>query len=153
MRPKLIAFSLVALLGSLFILGCQDDDDDPKSATTSFSATMNGSSEVPANASTATGTATLTFNTQTKILSGTVTYTGITVSAAHIHKGAVGVSGNVVFPFTGTLTSPISFTSTALTAEQEADLNAGLYYVNLHSATYPDGEIRGQLTKGQSTGN
>jgi hypothetical protein len=32
-----------------------------------------------------------------------------------------------------------------LNAEQEADLKAGLYYVNLHSATYTDGEIRGQL--------
>jgi hypothetical protein len=147
MRPRLIAFSFVALLGSLFILSCDEDDDDPKSGTSTFRATMNGSSEVPANGSTATGTATLTFNSQTKILSGTVTYTGLTVTAAHIHKGAVGVSGNVIFPFAGSLASPISFTSVALTSEQEADLNAGLYYVNLHTVAYPDGEIRGQLTK------
>jgi hypothetical protein len=32
-----------------------------------------------------------------------------------------------------------------LNAEQVTDLKAGLYYVNLHSATYPNGEIRGQL--------
>lgn len=145
MRLRLIAFSIVALVGSLLILGC--DNDDNTSTTTSFTATMNGASEVPSNSSTASGTATMTFNTQTKVLSGTITYTGLTVTAAHIHKAAVGVSGNVIFPFTGSLTSPITFTSAALTAEQESDLNAGLYYVNLHSTAFADGEIRGQLTK------
>jgi hypothetical protein len=147
MRSRLIAFSLVALLGSVFILSCDEDDDDPKNGTSTYRATMNGNSEVPANGSTATGTATFTFNDQSKILTGTVTYTGLTVTAAHIHKGAVGVAGNVVFGFAGSLASPISFTSAALTAEQEADLKAGLYYVNLHTVAYPDGEIRGQLTK------
>ena len=40
--------------------------------------------------------------------------------------------------------SPLAFVDT-LTAEQVADLKAGLYYVNIHSKKYPNGEIRGQL--------
>jgi hypothetical protein len=45
----------------------------------------------------------------------------------------------------------ISYTSAALTPEQEADLMANLYYVNLHSSTFTAGEIRGQLVKGTTT--
>jgi len=111
-----------------------------------YLATLSGASEVPANASTATGTATLTFNSTTKIFSITVTYTGVTATNGHIHKGAAGVSGGVIFPFPS-FTSPISYTSVALDATQEADLGANLYYVNIHSAAFPGGEIRGQLIK------
>lgn len=111
-----------------------------------YLATLSGASEVPANASTATGTATLIFNSTTKIFSITVTYTGVTATNGHIHKAAAGVSGGVIFPFSG-FTSPISYTSAALDATQEADLGANLYYVNIHSAAFPGGEIRGQLIK------
>jgi hypothetical protein len=144
MRRNLFFILTMAIMGALFFVAC-DDDDDKDTNTAEFTATLNGASEVPPNASTATGTATITFNKTTKILTMNVTYTGMTVTMAHIHKGAVGVSGNVIIPITGALTSPISFTTVALTAEQESDLNAGLYYVNLHSAAYPDGEIRGQI--------
>lgn len=147
MKLRIFALSFVALVGSVLTIGCKDDDD-PQSTTTNYTATMNGSNEVPSNSSTATGSATASYNSETKILTTTVTYTGLTVTAAHIHKGAVGVSGNVIFPFTGALTSPINFTSAAaLTAEQQSDLNAGLYYVNLHTAAFVNGEIRGQLVK------
>ncbi len=82
----------------------------------------------------------------TKILTVTTTYGGVTATAGHIHKGAIGVSGGVIFPFIN-LTSPINLTTPPLDAAQEADLMANLYYVNLHSAAYPGGEIRGQLFK------
>ncbi len=45
------------------------------------------------------------------------------------------------------LTSPITFTTPALTATQEADLMANQMYVNLHTVAFPGGEIRGQLIK------
>jgi hypothetical protein len=129
---------------------CSNDDDAPAPAPAptpvivSFNATLNGTSEVPSNSSTATGTATLSYNKTTKIFSLNVTFTGITLTDAHVHVGAVGVSGPPVFPLPN-LTSPISFTSRALTAAEEADLLANLYYVNLHTAAYTGGEIRGQL--------
>jgi hypothetical protein len=141
--------SLLLGLGlSLFFASCDnDDDDDLPNPNVNFAATLNGASETPANASTATGSATGVYNSDTKILSVTTTYTGITPSAGHIHEGAVGVMGGVVFPFVAPLTSPIVYTSAPLDAGQETALMNGLYYVNLHTAAFPGGEIRGQLIK------
>ena len=129
------------------IVSCDKDDDDPVDPNVTFAATLNGASEAPTpNASTATGTATLVYNSTTKIFTITVTHNIAAPTNGHIHKGAVGVGGPPVFPFT-TFTSPIVYTSAALDATQEHDLYDGLYYVNIHTAAYPGGEIRGQLIK------
>jgi hypothetical protein len=133
-----------AIAGFLVTSNSCKKEDDPNVV---FKATINGASESPANASTATGTATLTFNQDTKIFSIVVNFSGVTATNAHIHIGAVGVPGSVVFGFTAPITSPINYTSTVLDATQESDLFAELYYVNIHSAAYPGGEIRGQLVK------
>ncbi len=133
---------ILLLSGILFTTESCSKSEDP---TVIFQATLNGASETPPNASTATGTATLTYNKNTKIFTIVVYFNGVTATIAHIHKGAVGVSGDPVFGFTAPITSPINYTSVALDAAQEADLNANLYYVNIHSAAYPGGEIRGQL--------
>nr|WP_294936408.1 CHRD domain-containing protein [uncultured Flavobacterium sp.] len=136
------------------LFSCTSDDDGtvtPTPTTTTFTATLNGSNEVPSNSSTASGSATLTFNNTTKIFTLTTTFTGLTPNAAHIHKGAIGVSGPAVFPLSD-LTSPITYTSVTLDASQEADLKANLYYINLHTDAYADGEIRGQLLKQGTSG-
>lgn len=135
------------VLASVLLFAGSCKKSDTTSTDVVFKAVINGASETPANASTATGTATLTFNTTTKIFSIVVNFTGITATASHIHKGDVGVAGGVVFGFTPPITSPINYTSVALDATQEADLNANLYYVNIHSAAFGGGEIRGQLIK------
>lgn len=108
-------------------------------------ATLSGASEVPANTSTATGKAEGTYNNDTRKLNLTITYQGITPTAWHIHKAAAGTNGGVLFDFGNTFTSPFNY-STTLTEEQETDLKAGMYYVNIHSATFKGGEIRGQLS-------
>jgi hypothetical protein len=123
--------------------GCDDDDEDADNTTT-FTAALNGANEVPPNISDATGMATLVFNEDTNKATLTVTYSGLTATNAHIHKGAVGVAGPVVFPIDVTA-SPLTLENFALTSQEEADLKNGLYYVNIHSDAYPDGEIRGQL--------
>ncbi|MGZ8558469.1 MAG: CHRD domain-containing protein [Chitinophagaceae bacterium] len=146
MRNKLILSALL-ILASYFFFSCDKDDDPVPDPNTTFKATINGASESSPNPSTATGSATATFNKDTKILTVNVTFTGLTPTAAHIHKGAVGVAGGVIFGFTAPITSPINYTSPALDAAQESDLFANLYYVNIHSAAYPGGEIRGQLLK------
>lgn len=141
-------FLIVAVTFVIFS-SCSKSDDPaivPPNPNVTFLATLNGANEVPANASTATGTASLTFNTTTKILTITVTHTVATPTASHIHKEAPGVNGGVVFGF-ASATSPINYTSLALTATQEADLMANLFYVNVHTAANPGGEIRGQLIK------
>lgn len=125
---------------------CKKDSTNNTPTTINFAATLSGASESSPNASTATGNSTGTFNTTTKILTVTTAYAGIVVTAGHIHKGEVGVSGPVEFPFSITA-SPVLFTSSALTASEESDLMENKYYVNLHSTAYPGGEIRGQLIK------
>ena len=117
------------------------------SSEVTFKATLNGASETPPNSSVANGTATLTYNTNTKIFNIIVNFTGLSATISHIHEAPVGVSGKVVFGFPTPIKSPINYTSPALTFTQDSALNANLYYVNVHSETYPAGEIRGQLIK------
>lgn len=148
-------FNFSALLLLLFIgVSCSSNDDNsnPSPIIVTFNATLSGASEVPANASTATGTATLSYNKTTKIFTVTVTYSGLTPTMGHIHMGAAGTNGPVMFPFSS-LASPISYTSTALTAAQETDLMANNYYVNLHTDAFAGGEIRGQLITDNPNGS
>ena len=123
-----------------------NDNTMSKSDTTVFTATLKGSSEVPANPSTATGATTLTYNSATKTFTAVTSYSGITPTMGHIHKAVAGQNGPVVFPFTE-LTSPITLTSAPLTDDQVNALFKDSMYVNLHTTKYPGGEIRGQLTK------
>jgi hypothetical protein len=141
---KFFAFSIFVLS----LASCNDDDENVSPVITNFTASMiMGSNEVPPNNSTATGSATLRFNNTTKVFTVTVVHNLVAPTGGHIHKGAAGTNGDVVLPFT-TLISPIIYTSPALTAQQEADLMANLYYINLHTAAFAGGEIRGQLIKG-----
>jgi hypothetical protein len=96
--------------------------------------------------SAAQGSVTGKFNNSTKVLTLQVNYLGLTPTMWHIHKGAVGVAGPVIVDLGNTFGSPFNFTTSALDATQEADLKSGLWYVNIHSAAAPNGEIRGQLT-------
>lgn len=135
-------FALVGLFLMTLVMSCKDKEE--MTPETTVMATLSGSAEVPANPSTSTGRVEGTFNEETKMLMLNVTYSGFTPVAWHIHKAAAGTNGGVIFNLGTTFVSPFMFMQT-LNAEQEADLKAGLYYVNLHSATYPGGEIRGQL--------
>ena len=144
MKTKFLALAVFFILS--VVVSCSNDDDPTPNPNVTFKASLNGASESTPNASTAIGTSTLTFNTTTKIFTITVTHNVAAPTNGHIHKGAIGVSGSPVFPF-DSFTSPITYTSIALDESQEADLNAGLYYVNIHSVAFPGGEIRGQLIK------
>lgn len=137
---KILAFTFFLTI----VVSCNNDEKPNPNVT--YTATLSAAKETIPNSSTATGTATLVFNSTTKMFSVTVVHTVVSPTGGHIHKGAAGANGPVVYAFSG-LTSPISYTSAALTAEQEADLNAGLLYVNIHTAANPGGEIRGNLVK------
>jgi hypothetical protein len=117
--------------------------------TITFHAKMDAASEVPPKTSSGTGEATVKLDTATKTITYDVTYSGLTGPAtmAHIHgPAAVGANAGVVVPFKAPVTSPITGTAT-LTDAQMADLEAGKYYANVHTAANPGGEIRGQLMK------
>src|SRR5712691_2788704 len=113
-------------------------------------APLNGAQE--GNTSTATGRGTIVLDSTTRaILIAYVTHNVAGANAAHIHTGAPGVSGpaNVVTLTAGTnvYTAPVSTTATptTLSAQNVTDLNAGNTYFNVHSGTFPNGEIRGQI--------
>src|ERR1700689_3766795 len=112
-------------------------------------ATLDGKSEVPATTSAGTGTADIDYDAATKKLSWKLTYSGLTgpATAAHFH-GPAGPTekAGVAVAIPNATTSPVEGSAT-LTDAQAADLTAGKYYVNIHTAANPGGEIRGQVTK------
>ena len=83
--------------------------------------------------------------TSSKQLTYTVTFSGFTPLAAHIHSGAPGVNGSVAIPF-ASLTSPIAGTAT-LTNEQTTQLLNNGMCVNMHSKDFSNGAIRGDIKK------
>ena len=115
-----------------------------------FSAALAATDEVPPTESTGTGTVDATYDTDTNVFTYTIEYSGLTgdATAAHFHgPAAPGENADPVVPIPEPLTSPISGTAT-LDDTQEADLLAGKWYFNVHTAMYPDGEIRGQVLEG-----
>jgi hypothetical protein len=120
--------------------------------TVKMKATLDGGQQNPPVTTKGKGTATLTFDTTSKKLRWDVKYSGLSGAAiaAHIHgPAAMGENAGVVIPFKK-LKSPIKGSAT-LTDAQAADLMAGKYYVNVHTAANKDGEIRGQIEKAATT--
>jgi hypothetical protein len=117
------------------------------SADSILQATLSGASEVPPVRSTATGSVDANLNVSTRLLTWTVTYSGLSgpATAAHFHGPALaGQNAGVVVPLAGKMSSPVNGSAT-LTAEQVTDLMAGKWYLNVHTAGNPGGEIRGQV--------
>lgn len=103
---------------------------------------------IPRPVSTATGDGDVTVNLLNGSVTGGVTVSGITATLAHIHDAFAGSAGPVIVNFVQSGTDPNRWDAEAgaiLTADQINDLLAGKLYVNVHSAAYPQGEIRGQL--------
>jgi len=159
---------LLALAGAMLVVAV------PAQATLIFHATLRGSNETPPNASPATGTALVTLESDNKTLDVHETFSGLiggNASAAHIHCCAPpGVAAIVAVPFpfppfpaatsgvfddTFDLSLASTYTAAFIAAhgntvaQAEADfiagLETGLTYANIHNATFPGGEIRGQL--------
>lgn len=154
-------FRATAVLTVLVSLSaCDDESTGPVSVT--YVATLNGANERPtANASTAAGVGTyvLTGNT----LTYTVVVTGLTVAASgsHLHIGGPTVVGPVLVSFTtasvtsgqvtsGTIDLSMPITNGAVTISGDSLrvlLNNGNAYTNVHNASFPGGEVRGQLIR------
>lgn len=96
------------------------------------------------------GTVSGTFDTTTDKVTYHITYSGLSgpVSAAHFHgPAAPGEEAGVLLPIPGPYESGMHGTITANAATAKA-LLAGKTYVNLHTAKYPMGEARAQITAG-----
>ena len=119
----------------------------PASNTVSLGGKLSGANQVPAVMADGSGTAEVTLNKGTNLLTWKVTYSGLSgpARAAHFHGPATTAqSVGVILGFTGSVESPIQGQAT-VTAAQAADILAGKWYVNVHTAKNPGGEIRAQI--------
>ena len=106
---------------------------------------LSGKQEVPPVTTSASGNGTITVGPDRSV-SGSITTTGVAVTAAHIHDGAPGKNGPVIIPLVKTSDNVWSVPAGAkLTVAQHESYRAGSLYVNVHSAANKAGEIRGQL--------
>lgn len=136
MKKRILSASTIAL----FVLGAYACGP----AATDAKVELEGSQEVPAVKTDATGTGEFKVSGD-GMVSGSVTTNGIAGTAAHIHGGAKGVNGPPIITLTKEGDTYSVPANTKLTEAQKASFENGELYVNVHSAAYPDGEIRDQL--------
>ena len=142
-RPSVALLGTLALVGSVIATSATAGAEVVK-----LKAELKGSNEVPPNSSPGSGKAEASYDTETKVLTYIVTYAGLTGPAmgAHFHGPSdAGKNAGIALPFK-TAQSPIQGSAT-LTDAQAADLLAGKWYANIHTAANPGGELRGQMMK------
>src|ERR1700709_2288263 len=138
-RRGLLPLAAVALLGAGGLLA----------SVPAHAATMELTAKlIPENGAPPTGLGyvTVEYDAATLMLKWHITYSGLTgpVMAAHFHGPATpGTDAPPIIPIAPSL-SPID-AATKLTLDQVSQLLGGLYYVNLHTQAFPNGEIRGQV--------
>ncbi|HAH23852.1 MAG TPA: hypothetical protein DCL77_08855 [Prolixibacteraceae bacterium] len=135
---------LVLIIG---FSSCKKDDNTVVNGSVSYSGSFVKSTD--AIVTSATGTATGTFNATTMVLTYTVTWSGLTSNAAAMHFHD---AGPVIIPITGfpTATSGTYSGTATFTSTQATDLAAGKVYIQIHTANNPGGEIIATLTKASS---
>lgn len=109
-----------------------------------YTATLSGANEVPPSGSAATGNTFVTVNAATGVVTWNTVSSIAQASATghHIHRGAAGTNGPVVVNFNSIYTGT---TNPGTTLATEIVGNPTNFYVNLHTAAFPGGEIRAQL--------
>jgi hypothetical protein len=153
MRTRLMLLALVAATGALVAVSVAQGNA-PTRTTFKLKAALNVGQEKPIPKGTklgASGRFTATLNGTALTWRLTFTHLSGPATAAHIHMGARGHAGQVVVPLCGPCTSPVTGGPTTLTGDQVKEILAGKYYVNVHTARNPGGEIRGQITKAPTT--
>jgi CHRD domain len=136
-RPLRIA--PIAVIASLTLIGMA------ATHAADIAVKLSGDQEVPAVASSATGTGTLVIKND-KTVSGSIKTTGIEGTVAHIHLGEPGKNGPPIITLTKTAENTWSVPEGAkLSDDQYQSFKAGNLYVNVHSAEHKAGEIRTQL--------
>ena len=145
--PLRRAASTLALLALAVVLGAAP------AAAQAYRTFLAGSNEVPPVATTARGIVTADRDGSTVLIGGYFEDLSSDIQAAHLHIGAPGENGGVIFPLvvassednTAGIFDPADNDFT-FSAEQLAALEAGNVYVNVHTADNPGGEIRGNLS-------
>lgn len=161
--PKLTVIPFLFAVTLLAFGSCENDHELKK--TTDFSRTnipVTGAQETPATPSTALGKLDVSYSKDTRVLTYTISWSGLTGAVANMHIHglapagfAAGIVQNIITASSGIATPNATlygatgkFSGTLNVdgvAVKEQDLLNGLYYINIHTATYPSGEIRGQI--------
>ena len=144
MIVRRLAIASILATGALAIAGCGMMNSS-KGAGGPMTVPLSAQNEVPPNTSGGSGTGKVELDGNT--LKWNISYSGLTgpVTAGHFHGPApAGSNAGVVVPFAGPLASPIIGSAT-LTPAQVDQLKQGLWYINLHTAANPGGELRGQV--------
>jgi hypothetical protein len=142
-----VSMSLAVLVSLVGFSSCKKGDSTDTNGTVSYSGTFVKSSDVVVTS--ATGTATATFNPTTLVLSYTLNWSGLgsNAEAMHFHD-----AGPVISPITGFATAKSgAFSGTiTLTASQATDLVSGKIFTQIHTVNIPAGEIKATLIKNSS---
>jgi CHRD domain len=115
-----------------------------------FAVQMTPAQEVPSNTSTASAKGLLVLDPVTKKFTSSITVTGMTATAAHIHTAVIGTNSGVTFGFTETVPGSgvlVAAADANMTDAQIATLRAGGMYFNAHSAAFLGGQVRGQIAR------
>lgn len=106
---------------------------------------LTGSQEIPPVTTSASATGVITVAAD-KSVRGSVTVSGISPTAAHIHEAPAGTNGPIIIPLVKTGDNVWSVPEGAKMTDAQFDsYKAGNLYYNVHSATYKGGELRGQI--------
>jgi hypothetical protein len=140
-----------AALAALTLAACGGGRKD--AGEVAMGAQLGGAQEVPPVNTPASGHARVWVDQKTNTATWTMNYEGLSspVVAAHFHgPAAPGANAGVQIPIItkGPASSPVSGAAN-LTDQQETDLVAGRYYINIHTQANPTGEIRGQVLPGR----
>jgi hypothetical protein len=144
MQPARLLCTAIAALALSFVAA------PANAAIINLYANLDGLQEVPANVTTGNGTASITYDDVSNLLSWTITFSDLqgTTTDAHFHGPApVGVNAGVrvPIPHTDGLTADTLIGSTTISEAFEAELLGQLWYINIHSTFDTGGEIRGQV--------
>lgn len=142
----LLALACLAWAASAFVA---------QAAPLSFTVQLSGNQQVPPVTTPGTGTANLSYDPSTRVLTWRVTYSDLSSAAtmAHFHGPApAGKNADVqiwISKQNTPATSPITGQAT-LTPSQAQQFLAGDWYINVHTTDRPAGEIRGQVVPPKS---
>jgi CHRD domain len=130
----------IALASALFLAAYA-----APAASNELKVPLSGAQEIPPVTTSASGTGTISVGAD-KSVHGSVTISGMTAIAAHIHEAAAGSNGPIIIPLSQTGPNVWSVPEGAkLTDAQYEAYKAGKLYYNVHSAAYKGGELRGQI--------
>ena len=134
----------------------QISDEQPGEEDVTYKVELAGRFEVPPVDTDASGSATATLEGDTLTVTGdfddlSSNLYDVDGSPAHIHVGDAGENGPIAFPLEVSADDDAQGGSFSLTqrlsTDEQAVFRAGGYYINVHTETYQDGEIRAQLSK------